>query len=69
MVYAHFRLGPKKVEASLNNREWPIEDRVNSALAELPGPILNDVEGSSEYRLFVLRNLLHDVLDVLGASF
>lgn len=64
-----FPFRSKKVEASLNNREWTIENRVNTALAELPKPILNDVEGSSEYRLFVLRNLLHDVLDGLGASF
>jgi CO/xanthine dehydrogenase FAD-binding subunit len=63
-----FPFRSKKMEASLNNREWTIEDRVGGALAELPGPILNDVEGSSEYRLFVLRNLLHDVLEVLGAS-
>ncbi|MBA9028975.1 FAD binding domain-containing protein [Peribacillus huizhouensis] len=63
-----FPFRSKKVETLLNNREWPIEDRVNSALSELPGPILNDVEGSAEYRLFVLRNLLHDVLEVLGAS-
>lgn len=60
-----FPFRSKKVEASLNNREWPIEDRIDSALAELPSPILNDVEGSSEYRLFVLRNLLNDVLEVL----
>ncbi len=64
-----FPFRSKKVEDSLNNREWPINDRVDAALAELPRPILNDVEGSSDYRLFVLRNLLHDVLEGLGASF
>lgn len=63
-----FPFRSQKVEASLNKREWPIKDRVSSALSDLPGPILNDVEGSSEYRLFVLRNLLHDVLEVLGVS-
>jgi CO/xanthine dehydrogenase FAD-binding subunit len=63
-----FPFRSKKVEAILNNREWTIEDRVGGALAKLPGPILNDVEGSSEYRLFVLRNLLHDVLEVLDAA-
>ncbi|WP_042347947.1 FAD binding domain-containing protein [Bacillus massiliigorillae] len=60
-----FPFRSKKMEASLNNQEWPIEDRIDGALAALPSPILNDVEGSSEYRLFVLRNLLHDVLERL----
>lgn len=63
-----FPFRSKKVEASLNNWEWSIKDRVSSALSELPGPILNDVEGSSEYRLFVLQNLLNDVLEVLDVS-
>lgn len=54
-----------KVEASLNNRSLSIEDRIRGALEDLPSPILNDVEGSSQYRLFVLRNLLRDVLDHL----
>ena len=60
-----FPFRSKKMEASLNNRQWSIEDRIDGALAQVPSPILNDVEGSSEYRLFVLRNLLHDVLEVL----
>ncbi|MGE8077707.1 FAD binding domain-containing protein [Peribacillus loiseleuriae] len=64
-----FPFRSKKLEDSLNNRKWPINDRVDAALAELPRPILNDVEGSSDYRLFVLRHLLHDVLEGLGASF
>ena len=42
-----------------------MEERIKRALEELPQPILNDVEGSSQYRLFVLQNLLQDVLQSL----
>jgi CO/xanthine dehydrogenase FAD-binding subunit len=63
-----FPFRSRRVEASLNQREWPIEERITRALEELPQPILHDVEGSSEYRLFVLRNVLHDVLGTLDAE-
>jgi CO/xanthine dehydrogenase FAD-binding subunit len=54
-----------KLEDSLNNKQRPIELRINDALNHLPSPILNDVEGSAEYRLFVLKNTLFDVLTAL----
>ena len=59
-----FPFRSNQVEAALNLRDLPLEERVNRALLVLPAPILDDVEGSAKYRLFVLRNLL---LDVLGA--
>ena len=59
-----FPFRSKKMEDALNNHEISVEERIQTSLADLPGPILNDVEGSSEYRMFVLQNLL---LDVLGA--
>ncbi|WP_193747859.1 hypothetical protein [Neobacillus niacini] len=60
-----FPFRSKKMEAPLNNREISVQERIQSTLAEMPSPILNDVEGSSEYRLFVLQNLLEDVLGAL----
>ncbi|MNG34479.1 hypothetical protein D3C84_1209700 [compost metagenome] len=56
------------VEAALNNREMPEAERVERALTLLPEPILDDVEGSANYRLFVLRNLLLDVLKSLDKA-
>ncbi|WP_028399589.1 FAD binding domain-containing protein [Ectobacillus panaciterrae] len=56
------------VEAALNNKGMPEAERVERALASLPGPILDDVEGSANYRLFVLRNLLLDVLESLDKA-
>ncbi len=56
-----FPFRSKKIETSLN-QIGSIEERVEQAMGELPEPILNDLEGSSTYRIFVLRNLLLDVL-------
>ncbi|QCJ45167.1 xanthine dehydrogenase [Bacillus sp. S3] len=53
------------VEEALNNRGQSWEARVDAAISVLPQPILEDVEGSSEYRLFVLRNLFSDLLAAL----
>ena len=57
-----FPFRSRELESALNKRELPPESRVDEALGNLPKPILDDVEGSAKYRLFVLRNLLLDVL-------
>jgi aerobic carbon-monoxide dehydrogenase medium subunit len=54
-----------RVEAELNNNGISAEERINNAIKQLPVPILDDAEGSSEYRIFVLRNTLKDVIDSL----
>ncbi|MGE6257716.1 FAD binding domain-containing protein [Heyndrickxia sporothermodurans] len=51
-----------EMEEWLNNDQLSIEEKINEALKHLPSPILNDVLGSSEYRLFVLKNTLMDIL-------
>jgi carbon-monoxide dehydrogenase medium subunit len=53
------------VEESLNAEGQSFETRVEGAIAVLPQPILEDIEGSRKYRLFVLRNLLRDALEAL----
>jgi CO/xanthine dehydrogenase FAD-binding subunit len=57
-----------EVEALLNNHELPVAERIRRALEIVPQPILNDVEGSKEYRLFVLNHLLLDVMASLGGD-
>jgi aerobic carbon-monoxide dehydrogenase medium subunit len=57
-----FPFRSREMEAALNNRELPLGSRIDEAIGNLPNPILDDVEGSAKYRLFVLRNLLMDVL-------
>jgi CO/xanthine dehydrogenase FAD-binding subunit len=57
-----FPFRSNKMEAALNKRELPLDSRIDEAIVNLPKPILDDVEGSAKYRLFVLRNLFKDVL-------
>lgn len=58
-----FRSG--EVEKALNDKNQSVDVRVDRALSALPTPILDDIEGSADYRLFVLRHLLVDVLETL----
>ncbi|WP_066288050.1 FAD binding domain-containing protein [Bacillus sp. FJAT-29937] len=51
-----------EVERELNNKSVPFDERINNSIKYLPSPILSDVEGSKEYRLFVYKNTLMDIL-------
>lgn len=50
------------VESVLNNRLDRLENRINNAANNLPAPVINDILGSSDYRLFVFKKTLTDVL-------
>ncbi|MEH7180146.1 FAD binding domain-containing protein [Neobacillus vireti] len=52
----------QRVETELNKTNLPVEKRIDNAIAQLPTPILHDLEGSKEFRLFVLRNTLTDMI-------
>ena len=54
-----------KMEKVLNNKQLSIEERADRALVSLPQPILNDVEGSAEYRLFVVKKMIMAVIQQL----
>lgn len=56
------------IENIMNNRSLSREERINQILIHLPAPILNDVEGSDEYRIFVLTDLLEKVMVRLGGD-
>ncbi|MBT2696692.1 FAD binding domain-containing protein [Bacillus sp. ISL-40] len=66
--FCPFPFRSKELEASLNKRNLPVVSRIDEGVSKLPKPILDDVEGSAKYRLFVLRNLLMDVLAVLDGT-
>ncbi|MEH7344940.1 FAD binding domain-containing protein [Bacillus sp. JJ1532] len=51
-----------EVERELNNQEVSINERIDNSIKYLPSPILHDIEGSKEYRLFVYKNTMMDVL-------
>ncbi|KHD85926.1 FAD binding domain-containing protein [Heyndrickxia ginsengihumi] len=55
-----------EMEKVLNNQQLTMEEKVNEAIEYVPSTILNDTEGSSAYRIFVLRNTLFDILEELG---
>lgn len=56
------------VEDAINRKDQSFEERTEGAIAALPQPILDDIEGSKEYRIFVLRNLLADAVETLDRA-
>jgi CO/xanthine dehydrogenase FAD-binding subunit len=60
-----FPFRSKAVEERLNARHLPPDVRIADALQALPHPILDDIEGSAEYRLFVLKQTLFDTITAL----
>ncbi|MDR6226783.1 FAD binding domain-containing protein [Desmospora profundinema] len=60
-----FPFRDKGMETTLNNKQLTPEARAEQAVQSLSGPILDNVEGSADYRLFVLKNTLLDVLEGL----
>jgi CO/xanthine dehydrogenase FAD-binding subunit len=57
-----FPFRSRKVEIELNRQNLAYEERINQAFKHLPEPLLDDIQGSKAYRLFVLKNTLYDVL-------
>ncbi|MFP3636016.1 FAD binding domain-containing protein [Bacillus sp. SIMBA_033] len=51
-----------EMEAVLNDKSRSAEERVRRSLQYVPKPVLDDAEGSSEYRIFVLQNTILDAL-------
>lgn len=60
-----FPFRSKQIEDDLNQTQLPLETRIEHAIHHLPTPILNDTEGSSEYRIFVFKNTLQEIFTAL----
>ncbi|MCK6258238.1 FAD binding domain-containing protein [Fictibacillus sp. KIGAM418] len=60
-----FPFRSREMEKALNANGASLQDRILASLKHLPKPVLDDVEGSSQYRLFVLKNTLFDILEEL----
>ncbi|HBV85627.1 MAG TPA: xanthine dehydrogenase [Desulfosporosinus sp.] len=58
----------EKMDGSLNNQALPKEARIEEAMRQIPAPVLKDVHGSEDYRRFVFKNTLLDVLDTIGGT-
>lgn len=53
------------VENSINDTHLTVENRITQAITHLPSPPVNDMLGSGEYRAFLLKNMLGDVIQEL----
>jgi aerobic carbon-monoxide dehydrogenase medium subunit len=60
-----FPFRSRNMEQVLNYRGVSIQERVDESFKYLPAPILNDMEGSDEYRVFVMKHFLIDILERL----
>ncbi|WMJ84743.1 FAD binding domain-containing protein [Oscillospiraceae bacterium LTW-04] len=58
-----FPFRSEEIESVLNDRSLSCEIRAEKAAQLLPDAAYNDVEGSGEYRVFVLRNTLCTLLE------
>lgn len=58
----------KQIENILNSPDLSYKDRISTSFHYLPKPILNDTEGSSGYRMFVLETTLTNIFSVLGGE-
>lgn len=53
------------LENVLNNQSIPIGDRLDRIIKLLPAQIMNDIDGSREYREFIFRNTILEALEKL----
>ena len=54
-----------EIETIVNDSSLPVYERVEKVLAHLPSEIVDDIQGSREYRAFVLKNVLLDTMSEL----
>jgi xanthine dehydrogenase FAD-binding subunit len=54
-----------ELENILNDDSLLVEDRITKVITQLPSTVVDDFEGSAEFRKFVLGNLLEDVMEAL----
>lgn len=57
-----FPFRSKVMEEQLNRSDLSIESRAERALDNVPSPVLNDIKGSAEYRSWVTRTVLMEIL-------
>lgn len=53
----------KKIENILNDPELEKDKKINKIMDNIPGEILNDVSGTSEYRKFMLGAIISEIID------
>ncbi len=56
------------VDQALNNKNLSINQRVNQTIKAIPYPIIPTLQGSPEYKIFLLRNQLTVAIKKLGGE-
>lgn len=56
----------KEIENCINNDDLNYKNKISQIIDLLSSSILNDIEGSSEYRKFVLKNTLENTFEMLN---
>jgi CO/xanthine dehydrogenase FAD-binding subunit len=57
-----------KMEEYINNKAINKEKKIEQAISHLPAPIFSNIQGSSEYKKFVLKKLLEYTLEALDGE-
>lgn len=52
-----------KIEAYLNDESMSDDNRINKAIDNIPGNILNNLVGSSDFRKFMLKKMLLEIIE------
>jgi xanthine dehydrogenase molybdenum-binding subunit len=60
-----FSFRSKLIEEYLSNSVFD-ENQMSALESLLPGPILSNLQGSSDYRKYVLGNILSDIIEKMG---
>lgn len=64
-----FPFRSQQMEADLNDSRLPLPERIDLLFSHLPAPTLNSIEGSAEFRQFLLRNALtQTMMELDGVS-
>ncbi|NEZ46744.1 xanthine dehydrogenase [Clostridium niameyense] len=61
----NFPFCSSEVNKNLSNKELSKDKRIKNAIKAIPYKITSDIEGSSEYKKFVVANTLMDILNEL----
>ena len=60
-----FPFRSEEIESLLNDSTIAKEQRIHQIIDLLPGPVVQDIHATAEYRKFVLENVLDDTLEAL----
>lgn len=57
-----------KMEAILNDSTMPMMDRIKKAITKLPAPIVEDINGSAQFRTFLFTEITRELIEALEVN-